>query len=415
MSYKSHTRLFSEGNKVETMMDSQSNQSNTLSGLPLLPKLDFSDESYLSADGIIRGISKSGVAKNDSSQNSHASSFSYVYEDHAHESEEDHKSRPNHLIQEKSNRGKVKVPFPFKLHEMLEGVQREGLSHIVSWQPHGRAFLVHKPRAFVDTVLKQYFRQSKYTSFQRQLNLYGFRRLTLGPDTGGYYHEYFLRDRVFLFQNILRTKIKGFQSKTMNPDLEPNLYVFPTVAPISYSETASSHQDEQINKEKLELSKANQETRNDGFSDLEIPTTFVTSAILQEEYKCEPVTIQESPPSLWSMPPAPPVLTDSAKKHNSAISDSVLDPQTVLSNESDEPRMFENDDLIVTFEGKTFHYLEPFDSISTFLHEKTSLPVGGVASTNAPHRIPESPKTVLAFNYSLSDSQPSDFQVNEKF
>jgi hypothetical protein len=43
--------------------------------------------------------------------------------------------------------------FPGRLHKMLRGVEAEGLSHIVSWQPHGRCFVVHKPKEFVRDIL----------------------------------------------------------------------------------------------------------------------------------------------------------------------------------------------------------------------------------------------------------------------
>lgn len=71
-------------------------------------------------------------------------------------------------------------------------------------QPHGRCFHVHKPQDFVEQIMPKYFRQSKLTSFQRQLNLYGFSRITAGDDRGGYYHELFLRNKVFLCQNMVR-------------------------------------------------------------------------------------------------------------------------------------------------------------------------------------------------------------------
>jgi hypothetical protein len=124
-----------------------------------------------------------------------------------------------------TTRGGVAVPFPPKLHEMLQQVQEEGLEHIVSWQPHGRCFLVHDPKGFVDIVLPKYFKQSKLASFQRQLNLYGFQRLTKGNDKGGYYHEYFLRNRTDLCSKIHRLKVKGTGVRARsNPEQEPDLW-----------------------------------------------------------------------------------------------------------------------------------------------------------------------------------------------
>lgn len=68
------------------------------------------------------------------------------------------------------SRGGVATPFPWKLHDMLENVDEDGYAHIVSWQPHGRCFAIHKPKEFVELV-KIYFNQTKLASFQRQLNL----------------------------------------------------------------------------------------------------------------------------------------------------------------------------------------------------------------------------------------------------
>ena len=44
-------------------------------------------------------------------------------------------------------------------------------------------------------MLRVFTNMSKYASFQRQLNLYGFRRINEGPDSGGYWHRRFLRGR----------------------------------------------------------------------------------------------------------------------------------------------------------------------------------------------------------------------------
>jgi HSF-type DNA-binding len=71
----------------------------------------------------------------------------------------------------------------------------------------------------------RYFRQTKFTSFQRQLNLYGFKRLTVGRDHGGYYHPFFLRGRPDLCKRISRTRIKGNWIKPApSSETEPNFY-----------------------------------------------------------------------------------------------------------------------------------------------------------------------------------------------
>jgi hypothetical protein len=126
---------------------------------------------------------------------------------------------------ENKQRGGVNMPFPEKLHEMLDKIEQDGFASIISWQSHGRAFAVHKQKEFVDIIMPRYFRQSKISSFQRQLNLYGFCRLTRGRDKGAYYHELFLRDRIFLCRKMTRTRIKGTGIKaSSSPDSEPNFY-----------------------------------------------------------------------------------------------------------------------------------------------------------------------------------------------
>jgi hypothetical protein len=131
------------------------------------------------------------------------------------------------------HRGSANSPFPNKLHEMLEGVEADGNSHIISWQPHGRCFVVHKPELF-KTILPHYFKLSKIASFQRQLNLYGFQRITRGPDKGGYYNELFLRNRPFLSHRIQRVKVKGTGIRARsNPEQEPNLWSMAWMLPVA--------------------------------------------------------------------------------------------------------------------------------------------------------------------------------------
>lgn len=124
--------------------------------------------------------------------------------------------------------------FPGKLHRMLTDIEQnaDAMEHCVSWAPHGRCFLVKDKAAFITTVLPKYFYQLKYISFQRHLNLYGFRKMQKdGPDKGSYYHDFFLRGRPQIAQGIKRSKAKGDKFKSC--DEEPNFYVLPPMPAVS--------------------------------------------------------------------------------------------------------------------------------------------------------------------------------------
>ncbi|KAJ1418210.1 HSF-type DNA-binding-domain-containing protein, partial [Ochromonadaceae sp. CCMP2298] len=75
---------------------------------------------------------------------------------------------------------------------------------IVHWAPHGFAFVVTNQERFLKDIVPKYFKHTKLTSFQRQLNLYGFRRLTKGEDQGAYFHPKFQRSRREMMAEIKR-------------------------------------------------------------------------------------------------------------------------------------------------------------------------------------------------------------------
>jgi hypothetical protein len=98
---------------------------------------------------------------------------------------------------------------------MLKDASANGHEDIISWQPHGKAFRVHKPPEFAARVMACYFKQTQYKSFQRQLHIYGFRRITGKRmlDNGAYYHEQFIRGQKHDSLRMIRQKIKGNKKK----------------------------------------------------------------------------------------------------------------------------------------------------------------------------------------------------------
>jgi len=119
--------------------------------------------------------------------------------------------------------------FPKKLMEMLSLPE---VSHCITWQPHGRSFIVNNPEAFMTEVYPQFVKATQYKSFLRQLNLWGFKRITKGPDNGSYYHQFFLRGMPNLVKKMTLVRIKGGARPMPNPRDEPDFYALALFRPL---------------------------------------------------------------------------------------------------------------------------------------------------------------------------------------
>ena len=95
------------------------------------------------------------------------------------------KDKPN----KKSNES-----FPIKLYRIIHETEKNGDGHILSFSPSGLSVMIHKPEEFVKKIMPKYFTSSRLSSFQRQLNLYGFRRRMGAEDKGGFYHPDFIKN-----------------------------------------------------------------------------------------------------------------------------------------------------------------------------------------------------------------------------
>jgi hypothetical protein len=106
--------------------------------------------------------------------------------------------------------------FPGRLHAMLDMASQKNFEDIVSWQPCGKAFKVHDTKRFAESIMPTYFNQTKYKSFLRQVNIYGFHRLIRGAENGAYTHNCLVRGEPEICQHMIRTKIKNKFQRSKN-------------------------------------------------------------------------------------------------------------------------------------------------------------------------------------------------------
>ena len=101
--------------------------------------------------------------------------------------------------------------FLDKLYNILENEPND----VISWCKNGDSFIITDPELFSQTIMGKYFKTSKFNSFVRQLNFYGFRKVSRDSPSDDkttsksweFKHPHFMKGRKDLLVKIHRKQV----------------------------------------------------------------------------------------------------------------------------------------------------------------------------------------------------------------
>jgi len=131
-------------------------------------------------------------------------------------------------VQTSKCKGATTIPiFLKKTYKMIESSPPE----IAAWTADGDMFVVKDPDEFAAQIIPQYFDHNKFSSFARQLNFYGFRKMQSKPIRNSdfdantakhvtFYNENFKRGRHDLLKKIQRSTRGGGSNNSQDTQRE---------------------------------------------------------------------------------------------------------------------------------------------------------------------------------------------------
>ena len=114
--------------------------------------------------------------------------------------------------------------FPRKLFYI---VNDPFTNDLVQWSTSGISFIVWDIQRFQNEILPAYFKHGNFSSFLRQLNAYGFKKLNI--DRQEFHHELFRYGGEELLADIKRKKSKKTNNSNLNSDIFKNNLNYPII------------------------------------------------------------------------------------------------------------------------------------------------------------------------------------------
>ncbi|KAI4369046.1 hypothetical protein MLD38_017537 [Melastoma candidum] len=105
------------------------------------------------------------------------------------------------MVESGDRSGGSVAPFLRKCYDMVEDSSTDP---IISWGANAGTFVIWDITDFTVQLLPKYFKHSNFSSFMRQLNIYGFRKVD--TDRWEFANEGFVKGQKHLMKNIARRK-----------------------------------------------------------------------------------------------------------------------------------------------------------------------------------------------------------------
>lgn len=121
------------------------------------------------------------------------------------------------------------ICFPEAVYKLVTETVADPDLDAIQWVEEGTAFMMYKEK--VIPLLMKYFRHSKFSSLQRQLNMYGWSKHVTGKYKGAFFHPHFCRDMPTedLFIKFMR-RVPGRKPSSLDRTAEnPDQAVLPLV------------------------------------------------------------------------------------------------------------------------------------------------------------------------------------------
>uniref|UniRef100_A0A7N1A200 HSF-type DNA-binding domain-containing protein n=1 Tax=Kalanchoe fedtschenkoi TaxID=63787 RepID=A0A7N1A200_KALFE len=93
------------------------------------------------------------------------------------------------------------APFLIKTYQLVDDPTTD---RVVSWSEDGATFVVWRPSEFARDLLPNYFKHNNFSSFVRQLNTYGFKKMV--ADRWEFANDFFRKGERHLLSEIHRRK-----------------------------------------------------------------------------------------------------------------------------------------------------------------------------------------------------------------